>query len=72
VKWAADGMVVYLAYSEGYGQRSMYLRGVVECAAGNTARVLFDGERHARWIALDYLYTEEHVARDAAKRLGAG
>jgi hypothetical protein len=71
VKWVADGMTVFVAYSSfEHGNVRRYERAKVLVAAGDWARVEFEGGKTI-WIMVDQLYSEEHVAADAAARLGA-
>lgn len=73
MRWVSDGMVVFVRF--GFGEVRYLRRGTVTCASGNHARVAVEGddpERKAElWLRVDELISEEEVALDAARRLGA-
>lgn len=65
MRYAYDGQVVYLSTHHGFE------RCVVLVAAGNDARIKRDGDGFEFWVPVDSLFTEEAVAKEAARRLGA-
>jgi hypothetical protein len=62
--WVHEGQVVYVLDGPGY------CRGVVVTAAGESARVLLEGEERPRWFCVRDLDSEVDVAACAARVLG--
>lgn len=65
MRYAADGMVVFISTHQGFK------RCVVLVAAGNDARIKRDEDGFEFWVPVDSLFSEEAVAKEAARRLGA-
>ena len=63
--WAADGMTVFLSTHQGW------VRCKVLVSAGNDCRIERDDDKKTFWVSTSTLFSEEQVAADAARRLGA-
>lgn len=66
MRWVSEGQVVFVRVGV---KPPRYARAVVECPAGDLARLRVEGVEGTVWERVDNLVSEETVALDAARRL---